>query len=141
MNTDPVLITGVGKRAGHFIANSFLKRGVPVIGTYRTRYARLEELRCQGAELYCCDFNEADAVQGLVEKIISTHDSLRGIIHNASAWLSDDASFPPNHVMGAMMRIHAGVPYELNRALAPLLFANMGSLGLFVLLDPEEQTE
>ena len=123
MKTDPVLITGVGRRAGHFIATSFLKRGVPVIGTYRTPYDRLEALRDLGAELHRCDFNQAGAVEALVENIVSNHESLRGIIHNASDWLSDDAPLPAGDVIDAMMRIHAGVPYALNRALAPLLLA------------------
>lgn len=123
MKSDPVLITGVGRRAGHFVAQTFLARGVPVIGTYRTRYDRLTDLRRQGAELYHCDFNQAGEVQALISAITATHDSLRGIIHNASNWLSDDSSLPPGDVINAMMRIHANVPYEINHALAPLLLA------------------
>lgn len=123
MKPDPILITGVGRRAGYFIAKTFLERGVPVIGTYRTRYDRLEELRQLGAELIYCDFDKPGAVQTLVIEITSAHERLRGIIHNASDWLSDDAPLSPNDVMGAMMRIHAGVPYELNQALTDLLLA------------------
>lgn len=123
MTSDPVLITGVGRRAGHHIAKTFLSRGIPVIGTYRTRYDRLEELKREGAELHHCDFSQPGAVRALVRAITSSHERLRGIVHNASDWLSDDAPLPPNDVIDAMMRIHAGVPYELNQALAPLLLA------------------
>ena len=35
MTVEPILITGVGKRLGRHLANNFLDRGVPVIGTYR----------------------------------------------------------------------------------------------------------
>jgi dihydromonapterin reductase/dihydrofolate reductase len=121
MTKDPTLITGVGKRAGFHIARAFLRRGMPVIGTYRTRYDRLAELQGLGAELYRCDFNNRDDVEGLISGIKERHRRLRGIIHNASDWISDDADLPVNEVIGAMMRVHANVPYELNHALAPLL--------------------
>ena len=50
MSGDPVLITGVGRRAGLHLARAFLQRGVAVIGTYRTRYAEVDELERLGAE-------------------------------------------------------------------------------------------
>ena len=65
MTTDPTLITGVGKRAGFHIARAFLLRGMPVIGTFRTRYGRLDELDHLGAELHRCDFNERSDVESL----------------------------------------------------------------------------
>jgi len=123
MTSDPVLITGVGRRAGYHLAKTFLARGIPVIGTYRTRYDRLDGLEREGAELHHCDFSQPGAVQALIGEITASHDSLRGIVHNASDWLGDDAPLPPNDVIDAMMRIHAGVPYELNQGLAPLLLA------------------
>jgi dihydromonapterin reductase/dihydrofolate reductase len=96
---------------------------MPVIGTYRTRYDRLTELEELGAELYRCDFNRRADVEALIEHIKRCHARLRGIIHNASAWLSDESEAPMNDVIEAMMRIHVNVPYELNHALAPLLQA------------------
>ena len=39
-----VLITGVGKRVGLHLARTFLERGQPVIGTYRSSRASLHEL-------------------------------------------------------------------------------------------------
>ena len=123
MSADPTLITGVGKRAGFHIAKAFLLRGMPVIGTFRTRYGRLDELVELGAELHRCDFNERSDVESLICRITEGHRRLRGIIHNASEWLSDDADLPFNQVIETMMRVHANVPYELNHALTPLLEA------------------
>jgi dihydromonapterin reductase/dihydrofolate reductase len=123
MSADPTLITGVGKRAGFHIAKVFLMRGMPVIGTFRTRYGRLDELSELGAELHRCDFNERSDVESLICRITERHRRLRGIIHNASEWLSDDADLPFNRVIETMMRVHANVPYELNHALTPLLEA------------------
>lgn len=123
MSSDPVLITGVGKRAGWYLARHFLDRGIAVIGTYRTRYARLDELEAYGAELHVCDFERPADVAALVDAITARHERLRGIIHNASDWISDDADRPASEVFDKMMRVHASVPYELNRALTPLLLA------------------
>lgn len=121
--SDATLITGVGKRAGNHIAKTFLQRGMKVIGTYRTRYPALNELEALGAELHHCDFDQRADVEGLISAIQRGHASLRGIIHNASDWLSDDTDAPANDIIEAMMRVHANVPYEINKALAPLLLA------------------
>ena len=126
MKTGHTLSTGIGRRAGFHLARSFLERGRPVIGTFRTDYARLHKLESLGAELYQCDFNRRQDVDALVAAIRDRHRDLRGIIHNASQWLGEDADTPPGEVIETMMRVHAGVPYELNHALAPLLQAYDG---------------
>ena len=35
MTTDPIIVTGIGKRIGLQLARNFLSRDIPVIGTYR----------------------------------------------------------------------------------------------------------
>ena len=121
MSADPTLITGVGKRAGFHIAKVFLQRGMPVIGTYRSWYPRLEELEGLGATLFHCDFERQNDVDTLIDEIRARHRRLRGIIHNASDWLRDDDGTPKHLVIEKMMRVHASVPYQLNYELAPLL--------------------
>jgi dihydromonapterin reductase/dihydrofolate reductase len=123
VNSGHTLITGVGRRAGLHLARAFLERGQPVVGTYRTRRPALDELEALGAQLHRCDFHARDDVERVIEKIRSDHADLRGIIHNASQWMSDSADVPAHVVVETMMRVHVGVPYELNHALAPLLLA------------------
>ena len=123
MSHDPTLITGVGRRAGLHLAKAFLQRGMPVIGTYRRRYDSLEELERLGVELHQCDFDRRGDVDNLIRAIQQGHERLRGIIHNASQWVGDDADVPFNEIIESMMRVHVNVPYELNHALAPLLLA------------------
>jgi dihydromonapterin reductase/dihydrofolate reductase len=120
------LITGIGRRAGFHLARSFLERGMPVIGTYRTEYKRLHQLETLGAELHQCDFNDRQDVDRLIAAVKSGHSDLRGIVHNASQWLGDDGELPANEVIETMMRVHATIPYELNQSLAPLLQAHQG---------------
>ena len=123
MKADATLITGVGKRAGLHVAQNFLQRGMPVIGTYRTWYPALEEIENLGADLFHCNFESQDDVELLIREINSRYRRLRAIIHNASDWLRDDDGIPVDSVIEKMMRVHASVPYQLNHALAPLLQA------------------
>jgi dihydromonapterin reductase/dihydrofolate reductase len=120
-SSDPVLITGVGRRVGLHLACSFLSRGVPVIGTYRTEYASLQQLRDEGAVLYQCDFNDQVQIDRLIETIITTHRNLRAIIHNASEWLPDEADLPAAEIIQRMLQIHVSAPYQLNLGLEQLL--------------------
>ena len=124
MIEDAILITGIGKRIGLHLAHGFLDRGIPVVGTFRSERDGVRELRQRGATLYACDFYEEDQPSRLVESVKRDCHSLRALIHNASDWLPDDADLDPGDIFDRMMRVHAGAPYELNRALAPLLEAS-----------------
>jgi dihydromonapterin reductase/dihydrofolate reductase len=116
-----LLITGVGKRAGLHLARTFLERGQPVIGTYRSPRASVQELEEMGAELHRCDFYDDHDIESLISAVQGGHRKLRGIIHNASDWLPDNGDLPRGEVMRLMMQVHVGAPYRINLALAPLL--------------------
>jgi dihydromonapterin reductase/dihydrofolate reductase len=117
------LITGVGRRAGLHIARTLLRRGLPVIGTYRSRRPGLQELEQLGAELLPCDFDSQAQVQQLIDSVSNRHAQLRALVHNASDWLSDSDERPVEQIMDKMMRVHVNVPYQLNLAFSPLLQA------------------
>lgn len=121
--SDPILITGVGRRAGLHLAHGFLQRGRPVIGTYRSERPALDGLRAAGAELHRCDFYDQQDIERLARSIGERHPALRAIIHNASDWLPDEGELPAAEVMRRMMQVHVSAPYQLNLALAPLLEA------------------
>jgi len=123
----PVLITGAGRRAGLHLARTFLERGEPVIGTYRTERPALAKLRESGADLLQCDFNDENGINGLVVSVRNRCDGLRAVIHNASEWLPDHGELAPAEVMQRMMQVHVSAPYQLNLALAPLLAAGDGA--------------
>jgi dihydromonapterin reductase/dihydrofolate reductase len=120
-HSDPVLITGAGRRVGLHLALTFLARGTPVIGTYRTEYAALDDLRERGAILYRCDFNDQAQIDHLIETLLTSHKHLRAIIHNASEWLPDSTDIPSAEIIQRMLQIHVSAPYQLNRALEGLL--------------------
>lgn len=124
MITEPILITGVGKRVGLHLAHNFISRGVPVIGTYRNDRPGLRPLRAAGAELYQCDFQDEAQLVALARSITGRHERLRAIIHNASDWLPDDHELSGAEIMQRMMKVHVSAPYQLNLSLAPLLTAS-----------------
>ncbi|QUN06514.1 dihydromonapterin reductase [Shewanella yunxiaonensis] len=117
----PILITGVGRRLGLATAKALLAEGWPIIGTYRTHYPELDELRSHGAVLYRIDLLDAQALTTFIAWLRHECKGLRAIVHNASDWLADDAGLPVTEVFSRMMGIHAEVPYQLNLALADLL--------------------
>ncbi len=124
MSSEPLLITGVARRVGLHLAHTFLERGIPVIGTYRTHRPSLVELEQKGAELYQCDFDDEAQTDSLIASIKQGHSRLRAIIHNASDWLPERADLPSNEIMRRMMQVHVSAPYQLNLALEPLLRAS-----------------
>lgn len=126
MNREPILITGVARRVGLYLAQTFLARGQAVIGTYRTERPALEELEKAGAELYPCDFYEEQQVAALVQTLTAGHGRLRAVIHNASDWLPERSGTPAAEVIRRMMQVHVHAPYLLNMALSPLLQACTG---------------
>ncbi|MBT8048261.1 MAG: dihydromonapterin reductase [Xanthomonadales bacterium] len=119
--SNPVLITGVGRRVGLHLAQNFLNRDIPVVGTYRSERPELEKLRDQGADLFYCDFYDEPQITALVNRIVSAYSGLRAIIHNASDWLPDRNEVGPAETIRRMMQVHASAPYQLNLGLAPLL--------------------
>lgn len=119
LTTSPILITGVGKRIGFALAKHFLDLGIPVIGTYRKQYPQLETL--VGADLIQVDFYNQESVGHLIHHIQHSYTELRAIVHNASDWLAESDNTPPCEVFDKMMKVHAGVPYQLNLALSDQL--------------------
>jgi dihydromonapterin reductase/dihydrofolate reductase len=125
MNTEPVLITGVGKRIGFYLASHFLKQGESVIGTYRTPHPNLEHLKELGAQLYHCDFANDTQISYFTDSVKMRHSRLRAIIHNASDWIADGSvHVSPADTMRRMMQVHVSAPYQINLALEKLLLAS-----------------
>ncbi len=118
---DAILITGVGKRAGLVLAKHLIAKGHPVVGTYRSEYDELEELRALGAHLIRIDFYQPDAATVLSHELKLVCQSLRAIIHNASDWLPERDNADNAEVLSKMLTIHVEIPYLLNLELSELL--------------------
>ncbi|MCL1059403.1 dihydromonapterin reductase [Shewanella gelidimarina] len=123
--TAPILITGVGKRVGFYLAKHLAQQGQKVIGTYRSQYPQLQELETLGVELYRCDFEDASQLDELLVTL-KQQPAIRAIIHNASDWLPDGDADSAIFIMDKMMRIHVSVPYVINLALTEQLNAYTG---------------
>ncbi|OAT25610.1 alternative dihydrofolate reductase 1 [Buttiauxella ferragutiae ATCC 51602] len=117
----PVLITGAGKRIGLALARHFLAQQQPVIISYRTRYAAVDELEQAGAVCLYGDFSSNDGITQFADAVKQHCAGLRAIVHNASAWLAESPDLSPAATLAAMLQIHVNTPYLLNHLLEPLL--------------------
>ena len=122
MKSEPILITGVGQRVGLHLAQNFLMRGIPVLGTYRTQRDSIKELGNNGAKLYHCDFHDELELQNCIRSIVQNYQGLRAIIHNASEWMPDkQEDLTPAEIMHKMIQVHTSAPYQINLMLENLL--------------------
>ncbi len=121
---EPILITGVGKRLGLALSEHFLSKGIPVIGTYRSSYPVLDQLKEKGADLYFCDFYEQASVEAFIAAVKTKYTSLRALIHNASDWLPESSGLSADTIIDKMHRVHVSVPYQMNLAFKSLLDAH-----------------
>ena len=112
-----ILITGIGKRIGLYLAEAFMAKGYNVIGTYRTHYSSIDILSENGADLYQCDFLDNEQLGSFLSEIKSKYEKIDCIIHNASLWLADNADLPPFEILDTMMQVHVNAPYQINLAL------------------------
>lgn len=110
----PIIITGASKRGGLALCKALLEQGYPIIAVYREAPGELAGL--PGVEAYQADLAVAQSRQQLIAAIKERHDALRGIIHNASAWLDDS-----QENLALMLALHVEAPFDLNQELAPLL--------------------
>ena len=117
----PILITGGGRRIGLAIAHHFLNLHQPVIVSYRNEYPSIEGLRKAGAVCIQADFSTDEGILAFAEKVKSTTNGLRALIHNASAWLAEKPGTSLSDTLSGMLQIHVNAPYLLNHELLDLL--------------------
>ncbi|EMM0381513.1 dihydromonapterin reductase [Pluralibacter gergoviae] len=117
----PILITGAGRRIGLALARHFLNQQQPVIVSYRTRYASVDELEAAGATCIAADISTPAGVEAFAEQVKARAGGLRAVLHNASAWVPEKPGAVLAEVMQQMIQIHVTAPYLLNHALEPLL--------------------
>lgn len=106
----PILITGGGRRIGLAVAWHFINQKQPVIVSYRTHYPTIDGLRDAGALCIQADFSTDEGVLAFADEVKAQTDGLRGIVHNASAWLAEKPGAPLTEVLSTMMQIHVNTP-------------------------------
>lgn len=134
---DVIFLTGGAQRVGLYCAQKLQQQGYQLIISYRTRHAAVDMLEDAGVICLQADLTDIKSVQQLVQAIQAVTPTLRAIIHNASDWKKDlpvlagaDLTaqlIEDSEVFDAMMAIHAKTPYLLNRALLPLLQAQLAN--------------
>lgn len=116
----PVLITGASQRIGLHCARRLLQDGQPVIATYRRERSGISELQQLGATVLHADFSSEAGILAFISQLRSSTDSLRAIVHNASAWLPEQDD-DPAETFHQLFNVHMLAPYLINLQCADLL--------------------
>lgn len=90
--------------------------------SYRHTYHQLTQLPKSVLQLQA-DFSELHNIERFVSQIKTHCESVKAVIHNASAWQAEQNAdiLQDSRLFQALIRIHAELPYLLNRQLFPLL--------------------
>ncbi|WLH51088.1 dihydromonapterin reductase [Pseudomonas tolaasii] len=116
----PILITGAGQRVGLHCAERLLDEGQPVIFSYRSERPGVDALRKRGAVGLFADFSSEAGILAFIAELHTHTDSLRAIIHNASAWVAETPG-DESRAFGDMFSVHMLAPYLINLHCSALL--------------------
>lgn len=131
MNSNsPVLITGAAQRSGLHLAKHLLAAGQPVIFSYRSHKAGVDELIALGAQGIQADFATDEEILALITSVKKQTPSLRAVIHNASDWAADEQDLSDAAtVFRQMFQVHQQAPFLINLGLESLLLAGAKKTG------------
>ena len=81
VNTDSniIIITGAGQRLGYALAKTLHCQTTPVVISYRTERASIDELRLLGIHCIKADFSTHQGISAFSELILETYQSVRAI--------------------------------------------------------------
>jgi len=116
----PILITGAGQRVGLHCAQRLLDEGHSVIFSYRNERPGVHALRERGAIDVYADFSSEAGILAFIAELKTRTDSLRAIIHNASAWVAETPG-DESRAFTDMFSVHMLAPYLINLHCSPLL--------------------
>ena len=116
----PILITGASQRVGLHCAERLLDDGHSLIVTYRSDRPELEKLRERGVLTLHADFTDEASILAFIERLQRHTDTLRAIVHNASAWFAE-TSGDEAAAFQQLFTVHMLAPYLINLHCAALL--------------------
>ncbi len=125
--SDPILVTGAGRRIGLHLATRLHQDGHAVIAHYRTPTAEIEALAKQGIQTLQADFSNSDAIFSFLDQLDTLATHFRAVIHNASAFAPTD----PDPKCAAeqyqqFFTVHMLAPYLINQRLRTQLIGEAG---------------
>ncbi|WP_150137828.1 dihydromonapterin reductase [Candidatus Enterovibrio escicola] len=124
MKQETIVITGAGQRIGLALAKHFTEQQIPVVVSYRTERVTIRSLRNSGVTCIQADFTTNTGITAFSEAVIELNLNIRGLIHNASDWKSENQTDDQASLLDKMMQVHAKAPYILNHALEPYMLSN-----------------
>lgn len=130
LQATPILITGAGQRSGYHLAKHLLTTGQPVIFSYRSHKAGVDELIALGGVALQANFATDEGILAFIAAVKKQATHLRAIIHNASDWAADKQDpLAAAAISRQMFQVHQQAPYLINLELAALLLAGAEQTG------------
>lgn len=123
-----VLITGIGRRLGFFLAHQFVELGYQVIGQYRSEREELAQLRALGVTLIKADFSQRQQLTDFCQQL-QRFERIDVLVHNASLFIADQAEHSVAQqieLFDAMYMVHMLAPKLINETLYPALKRTQG---------------
>ncbi|MEX0739808.1 MAG: SDR family oxidoreductase [Pseudohongiella sp.] len=115
MSQPRVVITGVSRRLGLYLAQSFLNEGWEVIGITRSASKELRDLQNNSITIFKVKEYDGEAAAKLGCTIAQQFDFIDVIVHNASFFGRDeDFSDNPVSFFNKLFQVHMAFPAELN---------------------------
>ncbi len=124
MLADAVLVTGAAHRVGLAVALHLHEAGYRVLAHVHHERPEMVALRERGITILSADFADVASVQSLADQIAAQCSSLRGIVHNASAFAKTAPDMSTALVQfEQFFAVHMRAPWLLNTLLTPQLQA------------------
>lgn len=125
-----LLITGASRRIGAHLAEHFLKAGYRVIGTYRTKRDRIDELEAMGMTALKLDLLDPAQINAFPSQVRKHTDRIDTLIHNASVWHTDEECLANPDKAIAMHKVHAVAPIQLTEKMNQIIPPDTDANGL-----------
>lgn len=125
----PIMITGGGQRLGLACAKALVAQGYDLVVTYRTMKESIRYLEEMGVDCIQADFSTQVGVDNFINQVQTDYQALRGLIHNASEWETEEMYSDLSLLMEKMWQIHVFTPYRMNLAFEALLLAGFEQSG------------
>ena len=116
----PILITVAGQLVCLHCAERQKDEGHSVIFSYRSERPGVQSLRDRVAICVFSDFSSEAGILAFIAELHSHTQSLRAIIHNASAWVAETPG-DESRAFVDMFSVHMLAPYLINLHCSPLL--------------------
>lgn len=120
--SNPILVTGAGRRVGFHIASRLHQDGYQVLAHYRTETKDVQKLKDSGISTIQADLKDTSSIMAFIGQLQHISPRFRAIVHNASTFTptAEDLLDAADQYQ-QFFTVHMLAPFLINQALADVL--------------------